>query len=534
MVNKRQTTLSSVNSSRVNGDMCRVPLYYNRNHIGSGCPPALIGYTTGEHMLSTKQVPSCLLLKRAGSNSVQESKQLLLEEGFTLQEYDPSGRVRTLIPDKTISGISRSRISALSEYLERVNRANESAQDEIILSGSGPEVETNSDAEPSTEAPDEGWLPANRSSRFKKNTVKIKYEDPWKIQAATRYQEFRGQKPPKILVWPGDGYRLQDMIPPRLLGPEWDGSQKNLIRFSGIKSMKCKMHLLLNHTHWGSELQKMCIGKGVDDDHAWAQTLRKRISALLEGKPDPLWNERQRVKWYSSPNERRNTKSRSERFIQLLLTVDGIFFQRYIGFPEEVWDWSRYDRFTLGNIANLIGDEFLDGELTDEAYLHVTAYTELKRARKTFKDHANRGSIAGMAVETLPNWLHQFINIWKEVDRTESETQKVFLIGIFSQTRGCGTPPPLVVNQSKRKFLLTISSEPTVPSRTMFSLFRRALEQILEDLPKEAFTGLSTKARVTVTGSACWEKTGRKEEPSTRSMRSCQEGSSVSRPQLGT
>jgi hypothetical protein len=46
-------------------------------------------------------------------------------------------------------------------------------------------------------------------------------------------------------------------------------------------------------------------------------------------------------------------------------------------------------------------------------------------------------------------------------------------------------------------------------SETVRAIRRAALGEVIENLPAEAFTGLATKARVTVTTSACWEQTRR-------------------------
>jgi hypothetical protein len=66
-------------------------------------------------------------------------------------------------------------------------------------------------------------------------------------------------------------------------------------------------------------------------------------------------------------------KARSDRLLELLKTVDGIFLQRYLCYPEEVWTWQRFDMFTLGNIASLLGDEFLDGEMSEHSLSISTA-----------------------------------------------------------------------------------------------------------------------------------------------------------------
>jgi len=89
----------------------------------------------------------------------------------------------------------------------------------------------------------------------------------------------------------------------------------------------------------------------------------------------------------------------------------------------------------------------------------------------------------------------------------ETGTRYVFVSGILSQTRGAGTPPPLVILQSKVKFLKTISTVDDEPTETSVALVDNSLSKVLRDLAQESFTGLATKARVTVATSATWENT---------------------------
>jgi hypothetical protein len=121
---------------------------------------------------------------------------------------------------------------------------------------------------------------------------------------------------------------------------------------------------------------------------AWANNLWKRIKFLLQGKPDPNWNPDRVRKIYSDPETRRSRIQRSKRFIELLKTADGIFLQRFLAYPEEDWSWSSYDSFILMNIHYLIGDEFIDGNITQWAMDLPTFYGLLKSLRKSFKLNA--------------------------------------------------------------------------------------------------------------------------------------------------
>jgi len=190
--------------------------------------------------------------------------------------------------------------------------------------------------------------------------------------------------------------------------------------------------------------------------------------------------------------------------------VDGVFTQRYLANPAEVWTWDRYDLFILGNLSLLLGDEFLDGELPLEAATIRTSYSTLKWSRKWFKMQSHRDALR---TTTQPpsegeEWSRMHWRTWKVLQAAEGH-ERLLIIGILSQTRGCGTPPPLVVLQSKRKFIETVSMESPQETDTQRSLRRMAVREVIDLLPAAAVTGLSTKSRVTVTSSACWEKTRR-------------------------
>jgi hypothetical protein len=65
----------------------------------------------------------------------------------------------------------------------------------------------------------------------------------------------------------------------------------------------------------------------------------------------------------------------------------------------------------------------------------------------------------------------------------------------------------MVKMQSKRKFLSTVSEEPEPLSDTEKLVLKAAIDQLNAELPPEIFTGLDTKARITLNANACWEKT---------------------------
>jgi hypothetical protein len=65
----------------------------------------------------------------------------------------------------------------------------------------------------------------------------------------------------------------------------------------------------------------------------------------------------------------------------------------------------------------------------------------------------------------------------------------------------------MVKMQSKRKFLSTVSDEPGPLSNTEIAVIRASIRHLDDEIPQEVFTGLDTKARVTINANACWENT---------------------------
>jgi hypothetical protein len=61
--------------------------------------------------------------------------------------------------------------------------------------------------------------------------------------------------------------------------------------------------------------------------------------------------------------------------------------------------------------------------------------------------------------------------------------------------------------QSKRKFISTVSTVPEALTETEKAVIRAAILKLDQELDPSIFTGLDTKARVTLNANACWEKT---------------------------
>jgi len=118
-----------------------------------------------------------------------------------------------------------------------------------------------------------------------------------------------------------------------------------------------------------------------------------------------------------------------------------------LAYPDEQWDWERFDLFTLGNIDALLSDEFLDGDLTQWCLDNViTNYAKLKKLRKMFKLAAHKDMLSsmleGMGNDLPANWLSQYLSVFRQVEK-ESGDEYIRKMAILCQTRACGTPPAL-------------------------------------------------------------------------------------------
>nr|UVB73563.1 RdRp [Beticola narnavirus 1] len=504
---------------RVWSEMTSVPLWYNPTADSVRVvPDALLPYMEGKHFLSTKQVPSALILAKAGSLTVSANRSNLFKRGFSVEQvdWDNNGESK-IISVAGHEGVAPSYSASLSSFLKESSGVMEA------VSENADSIDEEAEHSGSETSDVEGLLQGSSSTTIirKRNRLshRIKYECPWKLHAACALATLRSEPGPEVVVWSGDGIRLQDPLPPRLFGPKWDGSLRNKLRFHKIADGNVKSHVIYRHTHWGRRLQRECADPESKIRY-WACTLRSRINRFLAGKSDPIWtSDEKRILSRGGSYQTRDRAARSLRLLELLKTVDGVFTQRYLANPAEVWTWDRYDLFTLGTLSLLIGDEFLDGELPQEVLPVSTSYSTLKWTRKWFKKVSHRDLLER---ETKPppegqEWSRLLWRTWK-VLQSASGYERLLIIGILSQTRGCGTPPPLVVLQSKRKFLETVSLEPPEESATVRSLRRMAVQEVLENLPPVAVTGLATKSRVTVTSAACWEKT-RKEGGTTEQIK---------------
>jgi hypothetical protein len=437
----------------------RCELYYDRRRKDNVVPPDLRDYVTGRHNLYLKQVPSCLTLRKAGTRFSEDVSPFLMEEGFFQPAMASQGEGESLI-----------------------EHFSSDSEDNLIF-------EEDEDDVPFAENSDDRGI----------------YEDPFRMFAGWAFASQYLRDKPLINVWPGGCHRIQDKIRPDLC----QSDRKNVTWFTKIRDHKEKMYFLFNHTHWGHRLQRARLAKSSSEDplRNFANTLFRRISFFVRGLHDPLWT-KEEISRFADYSEPRNYTYRAQRLLEVLKTVDGLFLQRFMSYPEELWTWEKFDLYVVQAISVLITDEFFDGEVSDFSLdEQITHYELLKQARKRFKlvIHQDEPSEAISEMDSVPRWIQSFLRpVWNRAVRHEGFS-RLYLAGTLSQTRGSGTPPPLVVLRSKRKFLRSVQEAPPNVSETQCGLIHAAFDSVIQDLPDHIFTGLDSKARVTVSGSACWE-----------------------------
>jgi len=356
--------------------------------------------------------------------------------------------------------------------------------------------------------------------------IRLDYEDPFLILAGRALVRARGHEPKAVglrtKVWFADQKRLTEPFPSVLLSEEYNGNRNRSVKFADIANPIVQKDFLFKRTHWGSRLISLCTPEGVLEAFprensasrakvsSWAATLKGKIIHFLNGDPNPSWKKDLVTNLFETYSPQRS--GRSKRLIEVLKTIDGMFLQRYSAFPEEKWNWTKFDVFVLRNLDVLLDDEFLDGDLKDVSF--KSRYEELKDIRKLFKMLANKKEIIRCIdletdeITSIPSWLRWLVPIWYAA-MVQKGVRVDFLNAVLSQTRGCGTPPPIVILKTKVKFIETVTIEPEVPSSTQKKILLNVLERVIKDLPDEIFTGLTTKARISLSTAGCWETTAK-------------------------
>jgi len=464
--------------------------------------------------LSVKQVPSALLLRHPGNSSIRRNLDELLQAGFHIEELDDKGYWRPVFGADTpwFTGLSASQVSVVSSLLNSVKDENarlglNTAQEESFEE-SLDQPDDDSDITSEEEDQFESNNPAYHSTG--RGIFRFCMVDPFKAQAAVELAVREGRKPPELVVWSGDVYRLQDDIPKRLLGSKYQGKGRKGSKFYSLRDGNVQMHVITKHTHWGAQLLEWVLDRSCVE-HGWAKRLHKKIKYFLAGMHDPSWTSSKREVFYGVNPEIRERRKRSLRFLQMLKTIDGVFVQKYLAYPEAGWSWHKYDRFILGMISVLLPEEFHDGEISEVAIETVkSAYASIKEVRKHFKDSADRRRVSDLVtvMKSESDPIHRIFLVEYNWYSLERDTYRELMIrGYLSQTRAAGTPPPIESIRSRIKFIETVTVNSVPLSIEEDRILSGAIGKLLSDLPDDAFFGLQTKAGVRITTAASFEKT---------------------------
>jgi hypothetical protein len=363
-------------------------------------------YLTGIHHISLKQVPSALTLRKGSSGSISPCKPILLDAGFSIEQIYSAGE------NSFVRKVSGKEQEIPNPYRPAA------CIDDILSQDSFQQMI--SDQETSLSA--DGFTEVKRPGVVHRRIV---YEDFFRIISGRFLADFQGRtNGPRVVVWYGDVTRIQDQIPADKFQWKKFGRKapKNKIRFQDVKSHEVKADFLWNHTFWGRKLTELCreeksfgeadfLPPGVKGIPKTARTLKKTLIAFLKGKPDPRIPSSVMAGLYH-PERTVDKDVRARRLIEMLKTVDGVFAQRFCAFPHEEWTYEKYDLFVLGLIWELITDEFLDGQLTADARKLTTRFSELKRARKTFKLYAGKSTMHEIGSAPLfkqARWLRRYL-----------------------------------------------------------------------------------------------------------------------------
>lgn len=463
--------------------------------------------------LTGRQVPSCLLVTNLGSRIAMRDVEDLLEMGFPLEYVHPSGLVEPVpVREPSHSAISKSQLTWFTDLMESIDRENNTVPSEIL-------EEDDDDFSVYTEEP----RPTETGGFYR-----FVYQDPFVINAALEMDSLAGSKEPiKVINWPGGVIRLTDRIPKLCLTKHgMEGTLKRGYPLFKVSDPDIQMNVLMRHTHWGKTLMRMCNPENSDEHRNFGIKLRKRIKSFLHGKADPLWSRDKTEQVYGKAYKVREPKKRSLRFLQMLQTIDGLFTQVYLCDMTAGWNWTLYDQFVLGHIHRLLMDEFLDGELEENFPM---TYTTAYEALKGFRGQMKKEFLSEKPISVGEGITLVFRGASETLNATQDRIRKTQIGSILIQTRGCGTPPPYVVLKSKMKFIMTVAEEHPPVEDGQVTLVRLLVQDVLDNIPDHIFTGLSTKAGVSVTTSACMENL-RNEGGSTEHIRTLVREGQLGRP----
>jgi len=353
---------------RFRDEATTVSLWYPDTGLVKDIPRQLAPHMEATAYLSTKQVASACMLRHSGSVSVTKNRDVLRRVGFPLNvvgdfaktQEIPTENLEEIYPDDSVSNVSSSYEESETGFTTEYYVDNEAEEEE------------------------KGDEPISSSNAERGKQYRIQYSDPWKTFAAMELCRRNGVTQPRALVWGGDGYRIQDPLPVSMFGSRWTGGRRKT-RFSDLYEHEIQMYVVLHKTHWGNFLRESSQKGSVCEHRHFCRRLRDKISSFLKGHTHPDLTPEGAEFYFGPKYVPRSRKIRSQRLIEVLKTIDGMFLQRYLSTLSEEWTWRKYDMFVLWNLHHLIDDEFYDGPLANLPEKSMLAYNQLKASRKLFK-----------------------------------------------------------------------------------------------------------------------------------------------------
>jgi hypothetical protein len=292
---------------------------------------------------------------------------------------------------------------------------------------------------------------------------------------------------PKITVWPEPSHRLDCILPTSSLAKYVPSSLT--IAWPDWEDLDAKIDFLFHETYWGVHLlRRMAICRnGVKTrrnsnyganrkELEFLTKLRTKIDFFLRGKFHPDCPREEVKQWVSVDTSEKGKKqtiqSRAYRFMEVLKTINGLFYQRWLGNPEDMWSWDLHDRFVIGLIDQLINHEFFDKRVTLKALKLTPTYSLTKKVRGSFEAaHLGKRMHAYAPllsfVPQLPNalmYLPYKIALTREMEKHD-DREYLRRNAILLQNRAAGDPPFLMKQQAIYKLLQTVGEVP--PKLTM-------------------------------------------------------------------
>jgi hypothetical protein len=432
-----------------------------------------------------------------------------MDAGFPLEQLTEDGWMPIRPKRRWFSGVSQSQVSSLKDYLTGIVNENGLVGSKELDETYGElhdDVVEESDSDSDSDFEHENELYEDHPEE-KLGAIRIQYTDPFAASAAVELATRLGKPIPKIVNWNGDVLRIQDPIPYGILYKHgYRSRSRKPCKFTDLFDPDVTEKFILHNTFWGRKIF-MEISKDPRSDSTdrwtrnWYKKLWAMISSYLLALPNPL------VRAEEAKTATKGRRARKIRFLQMLRTIDGIFAQKFLAYPDNEWSWQKYDNFVVGMIWMLLPEEFLDDDIEDVTT--ETTYETLKRTRKAFKEAFLTDRLPEFVDEMSRAHISQqiFLPEYRRLMEERDTYYRMQIGSLMCQSRGMGTPPPIVAMRAKIKFIKTVSAEPAPENKYDLKLVTDTLKQILSELPDEYFTGLTTKAGIRVNTNACLEKT---------------------------